>query len=147
MFLKQLKVVLPEQLATLKKSFDDLHGEDSRVRAIDYDVFYRIGIILSREEQLSMSELSEALAVPLSTASRMADWMVNAGYLERVQIPEDRRVVLVRLTSSGQKLYRTVDHFLRERVGRLLEPFTAEERRQFAKLLGKLQAVLEAGVP
>ncbi len=62
-----------------------------------------------------MTDLSEDLGTPLSSATRMVDWLVGAGYAERLADPLDRRVVLVRLTESGRRLYQAISDFLEER--------------------------------
>ncbi len=140
----RLKVVLPEDLARLKERLDELHPEGGPRRAADYDLFYRVsGVLSRRREPLSMGELSEALAVPLSTATRMVDWLVESRYVERLPDPEDRRLVRVRLSETGRHLYHTIDGFLRQRVEQMLRRFTAEERQELVVLLRKVVQVLE----
>jgi hypothetical protein len=88
----RLKVVLPEDIAQLKERLGELHPEDGVGRAADYDLFYCVGIVLSRQGQpLSMGDLSEALAVPLSTATRMVDWLVESGYADGIFNDPSRR--------------------------------------------------------
>ncbi len=49
-----------------------------------------------------MSRLAELLDVSLSNATGLVDRMEERGLVERVRVPDDRRVVLVRLTAAGQ---------------------------------------------
>lgn len=140
----RLAVVLPEDLARLKDRLHELHPEGGSRRTADYDLFYHICIVLSRQrEPLTMGELSEALAVPLSTATRMVDWLVDSGYVERLPDPGDRRIVRVALTKTGQKLYQAINEFARQRVEHLLRRFTPEERRQLVLLLRKVVDALK----
>lgn len=140
----RLKAVLPEDLARLKERLGELHPEGGPRRSADYDLFYRVGVVLSRHrEPLTMGELSEALAVPLSTATRMVDWLVKSGYAERLPDPEDRRVVRVGLTETGQELYQTINGFMRQRVEQVLRRFSAEERENLVLLLRKIVKTLE----
>lgn len=139
--------MLPKDLARLKERLDELHPEGGHKRAIDYDLFYRIGLVLSHQrEPLTMRELSEALAVPPSTATRMVDWLVDSGYAERLPDPEDRRVVRVILTKVGRELYRTIDGFIRHRIEQALCQFTPEERGELVSLLRRLMTALEGAV-
>lgn len=140
----RLKIVLPEDLARVKQRLSELHPEGGVSRAADHDLFFRIGIVLTHHrEPLTMGELSEKLDVPLSTATRMVDWMVESGYLERLADPEDRRIVRVALTETGRQLYQTINEFVKHRVELLLRRFTPEDREDLVVLLGKAAKALE----
>jgi len=136
--------VLPEDLARVKQRLDGRHRDGSLGRVIDYAFYYRIGIVLSQQEKpLIMSELSEGLAVPLSTATRLVDWLVESGYAERLPDPDDRRVVRVALTETGRAFYGIIDEFVRQRIERILRPFSSEERDVLISLLRKLMRTAE----
>jgi DNA-binding MarR family transcriptional regulator len=89
-----------------------------------------------------MGELSEALSVPVSTATRMVDWQVANGYVERLSDPDDRRIVRLGLTPVGRRLLRTLDAFLKERIEGVLRRFPAGERDQIIALIRRLVDVL-----
>ncbi len=90
-----------------------------------------------------MGELSKALDVPLSTATRIVDWLVKGGYAERLPDPQDRRVVRVALTKYGRALIKAGDKFIRQRVEQVLCVFTDKERQTLISLLSKLVETLE----
>ena len=48
-----------------------------------------------------MSRLAEMLDVSMSNATGLVDRMEERGLVERVRVPDDRRVVLVRPTQAG----------------------------------------------
>lgn len=50
----------------------------------------------------TVSQLSQALSVHISTASNLLDKLARAGLVERLRTEEDRRVVLLRLTDAGK---------------------------------------------
>jgi DNA-binding MarR family transcriptional regulator len=134
----------PPQLAAAKQRLDAQYGTDHARRIADYDLFYRMGGILSGSSQpLTMGELSRALSVPMSTATRIVDSQVRDGYVERLSDPNDRRRVRVAMTLEGRELYRCVEEFLVGRLARLLRGFSQEERRQFADLLGRVVTAAE----
>ncbi len=144
----RLRVVLPDDIARLKERLGELHGPDARARETDYDLFYRVAVVLHRRrEPVTMGDLATALAVPLSTATRMVDWLVEAGYAERLADPLDRRVVLVGLTESGRTLYATISVFLVERVAALTRGLTPDERATLVTLLRKVLAAVDAAAP
>lgn len=60
-------------------------------------------------ELLGVTDVAEALSLPLSTASRMiaqlGDFEANGkGYITQVEHPNDRRRVVLKMTSSGKKM-------------------------------------------
>lgn len=58
--------------------------------------------LLEEHGELPMSRVAELLDVSLSNATGLADRMVERGLVERVRVPDDRRVVLIRLTAAGR---------------------------------------------
>jgi DNA-binding MarR family transcriptional regulator len=131
---------LPEHVTKFKKRLEKAQrSSDSKYSSIDKDLFYRIGlVILSRyKEPMPMGELSRALDVPQSTATRMVDDLVESGVAVRIADPEDRRIVRVTLTEEGRELHQTISEYMRQRIDQLLIKFTAEEREQLSGLLRK----------
>ena len=91
--------------------------------------------LLSRHGEMPMSRLADVLDVSLSNATGLVDRMEERGLVERIRVPDDRRIVLVRLTEGGTSTLEEVElirHDLLERLlGRLDEP-----------QLGRLEACL-----
>lgn len=140
----RLKAMLPENLARVKARLDSLHPDGAHGNPADYELLYHIGVILSRQPgPMTMGELSKALDVPLSTATRIVDWLVKSGYAQRLPDPEDRRIVRVTLTDAGQEVYKAGNEFVRKRVEQLLRRFTPGECENLVLLLGKLVEALE----
>jgi len=133
----RLKLRLPPDMARAKAQFDTL-------RSTGNETLFQVGIVLARQpEPLSMGELSKALDVPLSTATRIADWWVKNGYVERSPDPKDRRVVRVALTRSGRDLLKAGNKLICQRVEQVLRRFTPEERETLVVLMRKLVTSLE----
>lgn len=53
-----------------------------------------------------MSEISERFDITAAAASQLVDKLVQAGYIERAEDPNDRRAKLLRLTENGEKFVR-----------------------------------------
>jgi DNA-binding MarR family transcriptional regulator len=60
--------------------------------------------MLQRHGDLPMSRLAELIDVSLSNATGLIDRMEERGYVERVRVPDDRRVVIVRTTEGGRRV-------------------------------------------
>jgi DNA-binding MarR family transcriptional regulator len=90
-----------------------------------------------------MGELSDALSVPLSTATRMVDWLVKNGYAQRLPDPEDRRIVRVTLTSNGRKIYKAIESYIEQRFEQILSCLTVEEQGTLYTLLSRVMSALK----
>ena len=131
--------MLPENLARQREKIEKLYLSEGAKRMHDHDLFYRIGMVLSKsEEPPPMGEISKALDVPLSTATRIVDGLVENGYAERVNDPDDRRIVRVTLTDDGRMLYGAMYDYVRERINEVLGRLDGDERTQLFTLLRKV---------
>ncbi|MBE9482740.1 MAG: MarR family transcriptional regulator [Chloroflexi bacterium] len=129
---------LSTELTRIQESLEGLRpGKESHPNA-NYELFYRVSSNIYLKDSVTMGELSKSLSVPLSTATRMVDWLVDNGYLERLPDAEDRRVVRVTLTNLGQEIHKTIDRYIRHRVQQIFSCLTNEERTTLLTLIGKV---------
>jgi len=89
-----------------------------------------------------MSEIASALDVSLATASGVADRLVERNIVLRESLPDDRRVVLCRLSENGEKMIGGLWHLARERTRELLEMV---EPTKLVLVIEVLEALLKAG--
>jgi DNA-binding MarR family transcriptional regulator len=140
----RFKVIMPENISLLRKQIREfaLSGKGAGIN--DAGLFYNVANVLSRYEgPITMGELSHDLEVPLSTATRTMDWLVKNGYAQRLPDPNDRRVVRVELTETGNKTYQAISTFMLEKVEQALSQLTPAERDQFLSLLDKVLNAFE----
>lgn len=139
----KFEATLSKELAQIQERLEGMHpGRESHPDA-NYELFYRVSSNIYLEDSVTMGELSKIMTVPLSTATRIADWLVDNGYMERLPDPEDRRVVRVTLTSVGRELHQTIDSYVKQRIGQVLSCLTDEERTALLVLIGKVVASLK----
>lgn len=132
-----IKLELPEDVALFQKKMAALRGASHSFE--DKAFLYRIFMLLSQnDEPLTMGRLSSELDIPLSTATRIVDGLVQAGMVERVNDPSDRRVVRVGMSENGRELYEAGMAYNKQRIAKLLNVFTADEQEQLLKLMNKL---------
>ena len=110
---------------------------------IDYGIFYRVSSNIYRKKELTMGELSNALSVPFSTATRIIDVLVADHYVKRIQDLDDRRVVRVALTPQGEKLHRTIENFTDEHVQSIFSCLKEDEQKLLFELFRKVISALE----
>jgi DNA-binding MarR family transcriptional regulator len=139
----RFEATLSKELAQIQESLQGMHPQGEDQQNANYELFYRACINLYPEGSMSMGEFSSAFAVPLSTATRIADWLVDHGYIHRFPDDEDRRVVRIALTDMGKELFKTIDQYVRQRLHQVLSGLTAEERTILLTLLSKLVSGLK----
>jgi DNA-binding MarR family transcriptional regulator len=135
------KMILPEHVVQFKKKMEGLKSkmDGAGGNPEDFSFLFRILILLARSEKpVTMSELSAELNVPMSTATRIVDWLVRGDMVERVNDTNDRRVVRVGMSKSGRELYETGMTYNKQRIGKLLRDFSSDEQAQLLKLMNKL---------
>ncbi len=122
--------VLPEQLVPIRDGLKWRRTRSSRGIGLttNFIVFLCAAGYLNRDGSMTMGELSQALSIPRSTATRMIDWMVDNGYVDRFQDGRDRRVWYVRLTDSGLELLLAAKSQLSELADKLIERLPAVQR-------------------
>ena len=101
-------------------------------------VLYR----LYTEGQIIMGTLARQLHCDASNVTGMVDRLELQGYIERHELPEDRRAKQLVLTSRGHKLIEDILPQLPKDVG--LQKFNDKELDTFLGLLNKFESQNEA---
>ncbi len=87
---------------------------------------------------IAPSELARRLAVARRTATLYVDILARQGWAEREAHPDDRRMVLARLTPVGHRLLEELGDAYKRRLSLLLgeiSPLQAERLRQLLALI------------
>jgi DNA-binding MarR family transcriptional regulator len=118
----QLKCASSERLVRLGISTAQLH------------ILYT----LQRAGEMPMSRLADVLNVSLSNATGLIDRIEERGFVERTRVPEDRRIVMIRVTDAGRRMLDEVDaistDLLRSVFGRIGRSQLAGVGRAIAEL-------------
>jgi len=70
---------------------------------VSYAQFFLLGY-LSTEKQLTMTDISRKMGHSTAAATGLVDRLEKLGYVERLHAADDRRKVMVQITSKGQQL-------------------------------------------
>ena len=98
--------------------------------------------ILELQGPLPMSRLAELTGVSVASATGIVARMEDRHLVERHHDENDRRVVLVGLTSTGRRMFRVIEQRRRAHLRKVLGQLTDDELSAF--LIG-LRAVKAAG--
>ena len=134
---------LSKELAQIQENLQGMHPQREHQPNANYELFYRACSSIYPKGNMTMGEFSNALSVPLSTATRIADWLVDNGYIQRLPDSDDRRVVRVSLTDMGRELFKAIDRYIRDRMLQILSGLTAEERTILLTLVAKVVSGLK----
>ena len=85
----------------------------------------------AEQETFTMTELSRAHSVSVSTMTSMVDRLLQGNLLERQRDSADRRVVRVSLTREGHKMLKHIMRVRREELEKFLQELDGGEVEQF----------------
>lgn len=87
---------------------------------------------------LTVSAVGEAIGVDQPRASKLIQQAVELGLVRREADPADARRTRIALTDEGVRIARGFRGQRREHLSQALAGFSAAERAELARLLGKL---------
>jgi len=122
----ELKCVGSERLVRLGVSMTQLH----------------VMHLLDRHGELAMSRLAEMLDVSLSAATGLVDRVEERGFVERIRVPNDRRIVLVRITPTGQQMLDDVEVLREGIIRRVLDELDDAQLAAVAAAMGDLRSAV-----
>lgn len=99
-------------------------------------------IEIGRAGEISLVELANLLGLDRSTMSRTVNKLVECGLVSRLEDREDRRYVVLRLTSGGQDTYGTIEGHVLNHYARVLNEIPAEKQGQVLESLALLEGAL-----
>lgn len=131
----------------------DLRAALGELKCLGSERLVRLGIsmtqlhvmhLLDRHGELPMSRLAEMLDVSLSAATGLIDRVEERGFVERIRVPSDRRVVLVQVTASGRQMLEEVEVFRAVLIGRVLDKLDATQLARVASSMADLRVAVAA---
>ena len=100
--------------------------------------------VLEHHGDLTMTRLADLLDVSLSNATGLIDRMAERGLVDRVRVPTDRRIVIVRASHEGARIRDEIEALKQDRMRSILnrlEP--AKLERSHAAISDLRGAVIE----
>ena len=100
--------------------------------------------LLEHHGDLPMSHLADLLDVSLSNATGIVDRMEERGLVERVRVPDDRRVVLVRIAAGGLQALDEMEAVKQDRLLSILGHLDEAQLEGVATALEAIRAAVVA---
>ena len=121
---------------TLSSEYQERYGLDIP----EWRVLATLGF---RNEACTAQYISHCTRTHKSTISRAVMSLMQRHLVERVENADDRREFSLRMTEKGKALYEElIPRLLRKEQG-IMACLSAQERKDFARLLGKMEASLD----
>ncbi len=129
----------------------DLGNAVGSLRCVGSQRLVRLGIsmthfhvltLLRHHEAMPMGRLADILDASMSSATGIIDRMEERGLVERVRVPDDRRVVLVRPTQTGLDLVDEAELVKSDVMGAAVARLTDEQLDRLAESAACLAAAI-----
>ena len=132
----RLNRLAAEVSAALSSEYQQRYGLDIP----EWRVLATLGF---RDEACSAQYVAHCTRTHKSTISRAVTALMNRQLVERVENEDDRREFALRMTRKGKALYEELIPRLLRREQEILSCLSAQQRNDFAKLLGKIERSLD----
>jgi len=130
---------------------DQLHAMIGSLRCAGTGRMVKAGIsmthlhilwVLEHHGDLPMSRLAELLDVSVSNATGLVDRMEERGLVERVRVPDDRRVVIVRASAEGARQRDEIEALKQDRMRSILARLRPDQLKRIAGAITDLRGAV-----
>lgn len=139
-----------ESLGAIMRARGNAFRKVAGRQGITLPQFFLLKMVKSHDE-MTVTQVSQAMMVAVPTASRMIDNLCEKGWLERRKDPENRRLTRVRLTRRGHNILREMGELQKKELLKLMDREDIKEVEAFVawmeKFSAKFLAALEGVVP
>ena len=119
-----------------------LSGEYQERYGLDIPEWRVLATLGFRNDACSAQYIAHCTRTHKSTISRAVTALMTRQLVERVENEDDRREFQLRMTRKGKALYEELIPRLRRKEHEILSCLSAQERKEFALVLGKIEKSL-----
>jgi DNA-binding MarR family transcriptional regulator len=120
-----------------------LSGEYQTRYGLDIPEWRVLATLGFRDEACSAQYIAHCTRTHKSTISRAVTSLLRRQLVERIENEDDRREYSLRMTRKGNALYQKLIPRLLRKEQAMLSCLTAKERKDFARMLGKIEISLD----
>lgn len=99
-------------------------------------------LAIGKVQELTVNGLADALRLDKSSASRHVTNLVESGYVDRTESPEDRRYFVLSLTDKGKEAYQTIEAVSQKYYETLFDKMDPEDKDRLQQGLNALLMVI-----
>ena len=128
-------------LFQLMKRFPPLKLKPSVIAGLprsEYELLATLMLNLDdKKTALSVTEISNLLQITPAGVTHLVNPLEEAGYIERLQAPKDRRIVLIGLTDKGTEAAEALVADVQEQMIGLVNHLGEEDGKTFIRLMSR----------
>ena len=99
--------------------------------------------LLFRSGELNMSDMARSMNVTTAAMTGIIDRLVRDRYVVRTAVPNDRRIIKIKLTTKGHKIANNVIEQRRHLITRIFGTLSHAEREEYLKILTRIREGLK----
>ncbi len=104
---------------------------------------FHVLTLLRHHDAMPMGRLAEILDASMSSATGIIDRMEERGLVERVRVPDDRRIVMVKPTQAGLDLVDEAELVKSRAIAAAIERMTIEQLERLTLATADLRLAIE----
>src|ERR1700724_3016372 len=120
-----------------------LSGEYQQCYGLDIPEWRELATLGFRNDACSAQYIAHCTRTHKPTISRAVTPLMTRQLVERVENEDDRREFQLRMTRKGKALYEKLIPRLLRKEQEILSCLSAQERKDFARMLGKIESSLD----
>jgi DNA-binding MarR family transcriptional regulator len=132
---------LTQELFQIMKQFPRPKLRQSSIDGLtqsEYELLVMLVISLDKDKTAStVTEISNLLKITPAGVTHLINPLEQAGYIERLQDPNDRRIVRIGLTSKGTQVAEALISEVQENLIGLIKYLGEEDSKTLIRLLSK----------
>lgn len=134
---RELFQIMTRRFGLLNKNCCTIAGHD--ISVAQSHILYEI----DQRSQPSMQEIAEALGIDITTFSRQIQVLVKMGWVQKESNPEDRRVSILSLTTTGEYVATTMDQQMNSYLDEVFSYLTSFEQETVIRSIQLLNQAME----
>ena len=99
--------------------------------------------VLSRDKESTMSDMARAMNVTTAAMTGIVDRLVRDGYVARINDPDDRRVIKIKLTAKGAAAVKSSLENKKHMISKVFGVLPQKERDVYLKILKRIKEGLK----
>jgi DNA-binding MarR family transcriptional regulator len=136
---EKISLALTHDLFQIMKQFPRRKLKQSAIDGLtrsEYELLVMLVINLDGDKKaLSVTEISGLLQITPAGVTHLINPLEGAGYIERLQDPNDRRIVLIGLTDKGTKVAESLISEVQENLIGLINHLGEEDSKTLIRLM------------
>ena len=128
---------LADIFTVLQRSFMLTLTKELQRGNVSFPQYFLLGF-LAQKGELTMTEIAKKMGHTTAAATGLVDRLEKLGHVQRGHAKSDRRKILVRITSSGEKIVSEVHDDMVTNLLKMMEHLDSEEQRSWVTIYEKI---------